>query len=122
MNALVQIQLQHLKHPIQLVRIVSSSKAIQNKLYGFPPPEGYELPTLIFVLCRNEVALPFIRPSVHIGFQINNRIGKHRNNRFSILGPIHYDSPRQVRAIIVTKGEFQDLSERTLCREFSSTF
>ncbi len=31
-------------------------------------------------------------------------------------------SPCQVRAIIVTKGEFQDLSERTLCNEFSSTF
>ncbi len=30
------------------------------------------------------------------------------------------DSPRQVRAIIVTKGEIQDLSERTLCNEFSS--
>ena len=33
-----------------------------------------------------------------------------------------YDSPRQVWAIIVTKGEFQDLSGRTLCNEFSSTF
>ncbi len=32
------------------------------------------------------------------------------------------DSPRQVRAIIVMKGEFQDLSERTLCNEFSSRF
>ena len=30
------------------------------------------------------------------------------------------DSLRQVRVTIVTKGEFQDLLERTLCNVFSS--
>ncbi len=35
---------------------------------------------------------------------------------------LRYDSPRQVRATIVTKGEFQDLLERTLCNESSSRF
>ena len=32
------------------------------------------------------------------------------------------DSLRQVRATIVTKGELQDLLERTLCNELSSRF
>ncbi len=32
------------------------------------------------------------------------------------------DSPRQVRATIVTKGEFQDQLEQSLCNEFSSRF
>ena len=34
----------------------------------------------------------------------------------------HIDSHLQLRTIIVTKGEFQDLSERTLCNELLSTF
>ncbi len=33
-----------------------------------------------------------------------------------------YDSPRQVQATIVTKGEFQSLLERTLCNESISKF
>ena len=39
-----------------------------------------------------------------------------------ILDAYDNDSPRQVRATIVTKGEFQDLLEQTLCNESSSRF
>ena len=39
--------------------------------------------------------------------------GQSGHSTFCILR--NYDSPRQVRATIVTKGEFQDLLERTLC-------